>query len=96
MANRCYALLLVGGVDVSDEDRALFMDDWNRLSDYSEEQLLHELMTRKEVMPAPVKTTRYTKHYCVMVGIGNDHFAEIVLDVDAYSELLGNAEQLNL
>ena len=77
------------GVEVSDKDKALFMDEYDGLNDYSDEQLLWSLMTRRASSPTPRKTTRYTKHYSSIIGIGDDYSAEIVIDSESYKALIG-------
>lgn len=57
------------------------------LRDYTDVQLLRELMRRHGHQPAPVQTTYFTPHREVIVGIGVDHTATLRFDDDALMEL---------
>lgn len=45
------------------------------------------LLTDKRIEPAPIKTKRYGRHWCVTIAIDNDHTAELTLSDEAYEAL---------
>ncbi len=57
-----------------------------------EEKLLKELVERGDIGPAPTRSEYYTPHYEVIVGIGKDHSAKIIIDEEAYFTLLENED----
>lgn len=59
----------------------------NELKDYSDTQLLKELIKRGNVQEAPTVTRRGIPHSSVLVGIGADHYADIVIANDSLVEL---------
>lgn len=58
----------------------------------TDEELVRELVKRAKdrgrLQSAPDKTTRHTPHSSVLIGIGTDHTADLVLDDDAVDILL--------
>lgn len=59
------------------------------VKDLSDEELLFVLLSRHRLMNAPRKIELDPWHYAVTVGIGNDHTAEIIIDVEAMQVLTG-------
>lgn len=57
------------------------------LKDYSDTQLLAELISRNQFQPAPTKTQRHGEWFSSLVGIGDDETAEICLTAEAMQEL---------
>jgi hypothetical protein len=53
-----------------------------------EEKLLKKLVENGDIGPAPNRSEYYTPHYEVIVGIGKDHTAKIILDEGAYFALM--------
>lgn len=60
------------------------MDD---LNDYSDIELLKELIKRNGFQPAPTRTQRHGEWHSTIVGIGKDEIAEICLTDEAMREL---------
>ena len=50
--------------------------------------VVQELIAKGKLDAAPVKTERFGKHYSVLIGIGKDNHAELVLTDDALEALL--------
>ena len=57
---------------------------------FSDEELLLELIRRNDLRPAPTTTGRNKDHSEIIVGIGQNHVASIVMENDAYAALLSN------
>jgi hypothetical protein len=59
----------------------------DKFSDYTDEDLLLELINRNVMFEAPKKTERFVRHYEVFVGIGDDNTASIILPQDSLFRL---------
>lgn len=59
----------------------------NKFSDYTDEDLLLELVNRNVMLEAPKKTERFVPHYEVIVGIGNNDSASIILPAKSFEVL---------
>lgn len=57
------------------------------LSEYTYEELIYYLMVKHTIHPAPVKIVHGTKHVDIILGIGDDFTANLVMDEDAWEEL---------
>jgi len=51
-------------------------------------KMLYSLIKDENLTEAPAKTELVSTHYEFIIGIGKDHTARIILDEDAYNELL--------
>lgn len=49
--------------------------------------LLAEIIRREKLSDAPIKTSRSSNHKEVIIGIGNDEVANIIIHDDALIEL---------
>jgi hypothetical protein len=58
------------------------------LPSLSDEQLLRELINRNKLISTGRQTTYYSKHKSATIGIGKDHTAEIVIDLESLKELM--------
>ena len=58
-----------------------------KLKDFTDTELLQELLTRNNPGIAPRKTVRQGVWFDSIIGIGNDHTASIYIDDDALREL---------
>ena len=61
--------------------------DVTALADFTDEQLLAELVRRHKVQVAPNSVKLLTPHSVVAVGIGKDHTATVVVDDESLEEL---------
>jgi hypothetical protein len=59
----------------------------NTIRDFSELQMLRELIRRGKIQEAPRKITFAVPYSSVLVGIGKDYFADIIIANDAIAEL---------
>jgi hypothetical protein len=59
----------------------------DKFSDYTDEDLLLELINRNVMFEAPKKKERFVRHYEVIVGIGDDNTASIILPQDSLFKL---------
>jgi len=59
----------------------------DKFSDYTDEELLLELINRNVMFEAPKKTERLVRHYEVFVDIGDDNTASIILPQDSLFKL---------
>jgi hypothetical protein len=59
----------------------------DKFSDYTDEDLLLELINRNVMFEAPKKTERFVRHYEVFVDIGDDNTASIILPQDSLFKL---------
>lgn len=62
----------------------------DKLSGFSTAELLKEIVRREGTIEAPTRTMRHTPHVETLVGIGPDHTAHIVIDMDGFRELVNN------
>ena len=65
----------------------VFLNRMIGLSDYTYEELIYYLMVKHTILPASYKTVRATPHVDIILGIGNDFTANLVMDEDAWEEL---------
>ncbi len=69
----------------------------NTIKDFSELQMLRELISRGKIQEAPKRMTFAVPYSSVLVGIGKDHYADIIIADDAIAELErmfeGNGQQ---
>jgi hypothetical protein len=59
----------------------------NTIKDFSEIQMLRELIRRGKIQEAPNKMVFHAPYSSVLVGIGKDHYADIIIADDAIEEL---------
>ena len=52
------------------------------------EELLGVLFSRHKIHVAAEKTERLTPHFCIIIGIGDDEVAELVLSKEAMDKLV--------
>jgi hypothetical protein len=57
------------------------------LANYTDVELLREMIKRSKLAPAARVSTRCSPHSSAIIGIGADHIAEIVIAEDALVEL---------
>lgn len=53
----------------------------------NELEALTTLLQQNKLSAAPYKTVRTGKHYDVVIGIGRDHIANLVIDSEALDKL---------
>jgi hypothetical protein len=53
----------------------------------SDIQMLMALIQRGKIQEAPKKITFAVPHSTILIGIGKDHFADVIIDNDAIEEL---------
>lgn len=54
--------------------------------------LLRTLVENDTPRPAPTRMEFYTPHYEIVVGIGKDYSATIIIDEESYFELMESEE----
>lgn len=59
----------------------------NKLADFTDEELLLELIHRNKMMNSAKRTEHVSPHYEVLVSIGNNDTARIVLPIESFCEL---------
>jgi hypothetical protein len=65
-----------------------------KLSEHSDEELLAELLSRSTMHRGPFRVTWTKTPINVIVGIGEDHHADIYIEDDAYDVLRTNVADL--
>jgi hypothetical protein len=58
------------------------------MKQYSDIELLAELIKRNNIHEAPSSTIRYGKHYESLIAIGDNHTAFLTIIDDAYEHLI--------
>ena len=64
------------------------------MKEKEETYLLRKLIEEGNLNPAPSKMEFYTPHFEMVIGIGKDHSATLIIDEDSYFELLENDEYI--
>lgn len=54
----------------------------------TEEKLVHRLAVLGDIRPAPPKTERVMPHSSILVAIGPDHTAELIIDNESLAQLM--------
>jgi len=66
-----------------------YVDQFISVESFTDEILLRELCDRYEVKAAPIKTERFVPHKSIILPIGFDHIAELIMTNEAYQILMG-------